>query len=77
MASAGPDGKATVTVRDAEWADVPAGLEIHNQGIIDRVATLDLEPHTLEQKRAWFERHGPRHPVIVARPTAWWWDGPR
>jgi phosphinothricin acetyltransferase len=59
-------GHAGVTVREAGWADVPAILDIHNQGIEDRVATLDTEPHTLEQRRAWFERHGPRHPVIVA-----------
>lgn len=59
-------GQTSVTVRAAGRADIPAILELHNQGIIDRVATLDLEPHTLEQKRAWFERHGPRHPVIVA-----------
>ncbi len=66
MASGGRGGETEVTVRDAGWVDVPAILEIHNQGIIDRVATLDLDPHTLEQKRDWFERHGARHPVIVA-----------
>lgn len=53
-------------VRPATSADVAAILEIHNQGIADRVATLDLEPHTYEQKAAWFRDHGPREPVLVA-----------
>ena len=55
-----------IRLRDATQADVPSICAIHNQGIEDRVATLDVDPHTLDEQRAWFIRHGPSHPVIVA-----------
>ncbi|HXH09638.1 MAG TPA: arsinothricin resistance N-acetyltransferase ArsN1 family A [Alphaproteobacteria bacterium] len=55
-----------VTLREATAADVPRIRDIHNQGIEDRVATLDVEPHTLHEQQEWFQRHGPRHPVVVA-----------
>jgi phosphinothricin acetyltransferase len=43
---------------------------IHNQGIEDRLATLDVDPHTLDDQMAWFCSHGPRHPVVVAEAGA-------
>ena len=55
-----------IKLRDATRADVPRICDIHNQGIEDRVATLDVEPHTLEEQLQWFHRHGPSHPVVVA-----------
>jgi L-amino acid N-acyltransferase YncA len=55
-----------IRLRDATQADVSSICAIHNQGIEDRVATLDVDLHTLAEQRAWFNRHGPRHPVIVA-----------
>jgi L-amino acid N-acyltransferase YncA len=55
-----------VRLRDATQADVPRICAIHNQGIEDRVATLDVDPHTLDEQLEWFRRHGPRHPVVVA-----------
>jgi len=55
-----------IGLRDATAADVPSICSIHNQGIEDRVATLDVDPHTLDEQTEWFRRHGPRHPVIVA-----------
>jgi L-amino acid N-acyltransferase YncA len=55
-----------IKLRDATPADVPSICAIHNQGIEDRVATLDVYPHTLHQQQDWLKRHGPRHPVIVA-----------
>jgi L-amino acid N-acyltransferase YncA len=57
---------AGVRLREATAADVPRICDIHNQGIEDRVATLDVEPHTLDEQREWFRHHGARHPVIVA-----------
>ncbi|MGE5654486.1 MAG: arsinothricin resistance N-acetyltransferase ArsN1 family A [Bacillota bacterium] len=56
----------TILLRPAVEADIEAIMIIHNQGICDRIATLDLEPHTLEQKTQWFLQHGPREPIIVA-----------
>jgi phosphinothricin acetyltransferase len=55
-----------VTLREASAADAARIRDIHNQGIEDRVATLDVEPHTLEEQSAWFQHHGPCHPVVVA-----------
>ncbi len=61
-----PSSDTECLIREATFDDLPALREIHNQGIIDRIATLDLEPHTMEEKLRWFLRHGPRHPVLVA-----------
>src|SRR5262249_35007698 len=52
-------------IRAARFADLPLIQEIHNQGIADRVATLDIEPRTMADTQLWFYRHGPRHPVLV------------
>ena len=52
-------------IRAARFADLPMIQEIHNQGIADRVATLDTEPRTMADTQLWFSRHDPRHPVLV------------
>jgi L-amino acid N-acyltransferase YncA len=57
---------AELQVRAACFADLPMIQEIHNQGIIDRVATLDTELRSMVDTQLWFSRHGPRHPVLVA-----------
>lgn len=57
---------AGMTLRKASAADVPRIRDIHHQGIEDRVATLDSEPHTLDEQREWFQRYWPRDPVVVA-----------
>ena len=48
---------------------------IHNQGIADRIATLDSALRTPADSLAWLTDRGPRHPVIVAdiegRLVAW------
>lgn len=41
-------------IRRAEESDLATICRIHNEGIEDRIATLDLELHTLETKTAWF-----------------------
>jgi L-amino acid N-acyltransferase YncA len=56
----------TVTVRPAALADVDAICAIHNQGIADRIATLDTTLRTPEDTRAWLAERGDRHPVLVA-----------
>ena len=59
----------TVTIRPAA-ASVPGDVEaicaIHNQGITDRIATLDTVLRAPDETRAWIGERGPRHPVIVA-----------
>ena len=56
----------TVTIRDATGADVDAICAIHNQGIADRIATLDTTQRAPADTRAWLAERGPRHPVVVA-----------
>ena len=61
-----PKPAMELQVRAARFADLPLIQDIHNQGISDRVATLDTEPRTMADTQLWFKRHGPRHPVLVA-----------
>jgi phosphinothricin acetyltransferase len=56
----------TVTVRAASAADADAICAIHNQGILDRVATLDVTTRTPDGVREWLAARDSRHPVIVA-----------
>lgn len=55
-----------MTTRDATTADAAAICRIYNQGIQDRVATLETEERTVEERRAWLEARDGRHPVLVA-----------
>ena len=61
-----PMPAAEPQVRAARFGDLPLIQDIHNQGIIDRVATLDTELRTMADTQLWFKRHGPRHPVLAA-----------
>jgi phosphinothricin acetyltransferase len=59
----------TVTIRPAAVAtpgDIEAICAIHNQGIADRIATLETSMRATDDTRAWLGERGPRHPVIVA-----------
>jgi phosphinothricin acetyltransferase len=62
----GKASHATIAVRDAVPGDAFAVALIYNQGIADRLATLETEERTTEERLAWLEARGPRHPVIVA-----------
>jgi L-amino acid N-acyltransferase YncA len=53
-------------LRPATPADAGAICRIYNQGIEDRVATLETELRTPEERRRWLAGRDPRHPVIVA-----------
>jgi L-amino acid N-acyltransferase YncA len=57
---------ADLDVRPARESDGEAIARIYNQGIEDRVATLETELRTPEERRRWMAARGPRHPVIVA-----------
>lgn len=54
-------------LRLARDADAVAICTIYNQGIEDRVATLETELRTPDERRQWMTARGPRHPVIVAQ----------
>jgi len=53
-------------VRPATAADADAICRIYNQGIEDRVATLETELRTQAERRQWLANRSPRHPVVVA-----------
>jgi L-amino acid N-acyltransferase YncA len=53
-------------VRPANADDAAAICEIYNQGIEDRLATLETELRAPAERREWLEAKSERHPVIVA-----------
>jgi phosphinothricin acetyltransferase len=53
-------------IRPATEADAAAICLIYNQGIEDRLATLETELRTPDERRQWLRARSPRHPVIVA-----------
>jgi L-amino acid N-acyltransferase YncA len=54
-------------VRDATEADLPAIVEIYNEGIRGRISTAQLTEVSVEQRRSWFHEHTPdSYPLWVA-----------
>ena len=53
-------------IRRAVKADAVPIATIYNQGIEDRLATLETEPRTPAERAEWLAARGPRHPVLVA-----------
>jgi phosphinothricin acetyltransferase len=58
--------KTSVHIRDALIEDAVAIARIYNQAIEDRVATLETELRTPDERRQWLANRTPRHPVVVA-----------
>jgi len=56
----------TLAIRPAVDADADAICRIYNQGIEDRLATLETVLRTPDERRAWLAGRTPRHPVLVA-----------
>lgn len=55
-----------MTIRDAVESDLPAIVEIYNASVPGRMATADLEPVTLDSRRAWLRQFTPgRYPLWV------------
>jgi phosphinothricin acetyltransferase len=55
-----------VSVRDAATEDAAAICTIYNQGIEDRIATLETQLRTPQERRQWMAARAARHPVVVA-----------
>lgn len=55
-----------ITIREATIDDAPSISVIYNQGIEDRVATLETQLRTPQERAEWLAARGPRHPVLVA-----------
>jgi L-amino acid N-acyltransferase YncA len=58
--------EALMEVREATSDDAAAIAAIYNQGIEDRVATLETELRTPDERRRWLLDRTSRHPVLVA-----------
>lgn len=52
-------------IRDAIESDLPAIIEIYNFAITTRIATAQLEPVTLEERRDWLKEHSPNRPFWI------------
>lgn len=53
-------------IRDALESDLPSIIEIYNAAIATRMATAQLEPVTLAERRDWLKQHSQdRHPFWV------------
>lgn len=54
-----------ISVRHAEVDDVAAITAIYNQGIVDRIATLETEERSVDERHSWLLARTPRTPVFV------------
>jgi phosphinothricin acetyltransferase len=59
---------ATVTIRPAAAADLPAINDLYNHYVRETAVTFDVTEYTVEERRPWFERFGERgrHRLLVA-----------
>ena len=55
-----------IAIRRAFGSDLDLVRAIYNEGIEDRVATLDLDPKTPDDIAEWWTQHDERYAVIVA-----------
>ena len=55
-----------IVIRPATLDDAGAIAVIYNQGIEDRIATLETELRSSEERRQWIAGRDARHPVLVA-----------
>jgi phosphinothricin acetyltransferase len=55
-------------IRAARAADLPALTEIYNHYVVHTPVTFDLQPLTVDERRAWFDAHAAagRHRIVVA-----------
>jgi L-amino acid N-acyltransferase YncA len=54
------------TIRLARSADLASINDIYNHYVSRSTCTYQEEPEPIASRQAWFERHGPPHPVTVA-----------
>ncbi|KIL49142.1 GNAT family N-acetyltransferase [Jeotgalibacillus campisalis] len=55
-----------VSIREAQQKDLTEMAAIYNEAIEKTVATFDLRRQTIEERQAWFNKYGGRHPLLVA-----------
>jgi len=55
--------------RRALVPDVPELARIYNEAVLERIATADLEPRSLEERKEWFGQFDDRHPIWVGEES--------
>ena len=57
-----------IIIRPAQVADLPRLTDIYNHYVLNTPVTFDIEPYTVERRRAWFDQFGTsgRHRLLVA-----------
>lgn len=55
-----------VALRPAAESDLGAINDIYNYYVLHSTCTYQEVPESIDDRRRWFQNHGPRHPVIVA-----------
>ncbi|MFN8512493.1 MAG: arsinothricin resistance N-acetyltransferase ArsN1 family A [Thermomicrobiales bacterium] len=58
-------------IREATSADAAAIARIYNQGIEDRIATLETAIRSPEERAEWLAARSQRHPVLLALAGDW------
>jgi phosphinothricin acetyltransferase len=58
--------KTRFAIRQARRDDVASINDIYNYYVTHSTCTYQETPESFETRQAWFERHGPEHPVTVA-----------
>ncbi|PLT28189.1 arsinothricin resistance N-acetyltransferase ArsN1 family A [Peribacillus deserti] len=55
-----------IRIRNANRRDLDQIMTIYNEGIVDRIATLETEEKDQQYMLDWFDKHGDRYKAIVA-----------
>lgn len=58
--------KESIRIRKATRADLASILTVYNQGIEDRIATLEQDTKDMTYMENWFSQHKGRYAVLVA-----------
>ena len=53
-------------IREASAGDLAAIREIYNEGIEDRIATVDTQPKSREDVLGWWNEHTDRYGILIA-----------
>ena len=62
-------------IRDAVESDLPSIINIYNAAVATRLATAQLDPVTLQERRDWLEQHSATRPfwvLEIEREIAGW-----
>lgn len=66
MSSSTSRSSGGVAIRLAVAADLPAINDIYNHYVEHSTCTYQESLETMASRQAWFDKHGPEHPVTVA-----------